>query len=81
MLRPLIATQLREVEREAQNPRSKAGTQTMVGNLDLIEKLGFQKGFNAAKEKAAGIAAELCWKQSEDDNCLKIAERIREMEP
>lgn len=41
---------------------------------------GIKKGFASARKKAAGIAEELCWKNHGDDDCLKIAERIRAME-
>lgn len=81
-MRPYIAAQITEAEREASRPKeSSAGTMTIVGNLEMAEKLGFQKGFRAAKEKAAGIAEDGHGQYETIEGALDdVADKIRAME-
>lgn len=72
-----IAAQLREVEREARESKEFRGGYHL-GDLQGAYRRGLSEGFNAAREKAAGIA-----EQSEVRGKYRkaIAERIWGMEP
>ena len=82
LLRPLIAVQLREVEREAKDHDLAVCQSLRVA----CEKGAFTEGFNAAKEKAAewlkGKTCGATFPNTDTCDCgNEFSEHIGEMKP